>query len=46
MEECDIRDFSDMPKDGIFNTSKDAKDYIIKKFGKISSFNKSYYTNR
>jgi hypothetical protein len=35
MKECDITDFSDMPKYGIFDSYEEAYDYIIKKFGKI-----------
>jgi hypothetical protein len=35
MEECDIRDFSDMPKYGEFKSHDEAYEYLVKKFGKI-----------
>ena len=30
------KDFSDIPKDGIFKTVKEAKDYIISKLGELT----------
>ena len=34
-EECDIKDFSDMPKYGEFSSFNEAYSYIINKFGNI-----------
>lgn len=34
-KECDVKDFSDLPKRGEFRTAGEAKAYIEKKFGKI-----------
>jgi hypothetical protein len=34
-EDCDIKDFSDLPEEGIFKTIENAKSYLIKKFGKL-----------
>lgn len=35
IEDCDVKDFSDLPKRGEFRTAGEAKAYIEKKFGKI-----------
>jgi hypothetical protein len=35
VDECDITDFSDMPKHGEFKSHDEAYEYIVRKFGKI-----------
>lgn len=35
IEECEIQDFRDLPKDGVFETVQEAKKYIENKFGKV-----------
>jgi len=41
-DDCDVRDFSDLPKDGIFKSLDAAKSYIIRKFGDVSFFNENH----
>jgi hypothetical protein len=34
-KDCDVTDFSDIPRNGLFYSFKEAKDYLILKFGEI-----------